>query len=109
MDAILYWNEVALEANRISHTEGGTVHPGVNGPTLSSRALAIVHLAMYDAYVGVARAKFATSLNPYLTGLSVPSNTASESTAIATAAHSILSKLYPNLKKLLDEKSLMLV
>jgi vanadium chloroperoxidase len=50
MDPILYWNEVALEANRISFTNGKNEQPG---PTLSSRALAIVHLAMYDAYAGV--------------------------------------------------------
>ena len=43
MDPILYWNEVALEANRVSFTNGKKEQPG---PTLSSRALAIVHLAM---------------------------------------------------------------
>jgi hypothetical protein len=42
-DPILYWNDVALEANRVSHTsEKGEQ----KGPPLSARALAIVHLAM---------------------------------------------------------------
>lgn len=50
-DSILAWNEVALEADRISHTDVDKREQ--NGPTLSSRALAIVHLAMYDAYAGV--------------------------------------------------------
>ena len=58
-DPILLWNEVALEANRVSHTNGQGEQ---TGPTLSSRALAIVHLAMYDAYVGVAPT---TTLKPY--------------------------------------------
>jgi len=49
-DPILLWNEVSLEANRVSHTNGQGEQ---TGPTLSSRALAIVHLAMYDAYAGV--------------------------------------------------------
>jgi len=49
-DPILLWNEVALEADRVSHTNGQGEQ---TGPTLSSRALAIVHLAMYDAYAGV--------------------------------------------------------
>jgi hypothetical protein len=49
IDPILYWNEVSLEANRVSHTNGKNEQ---TGPTLSSRALAIVHLAMYDAYAG---------------------------------------------------------
>lgn len=51
MDAILYWNNVSLEANRISHTNSKDEQ---TGPTLSSRALAIVHLAMYDALAGIA-------------------------------------------------------
>ncbi len=41
-DPILYWNEVSLEANRVSHT---TEPKEQAGPTLSSRALAIVHLS----------------------------------------------------------------
>ena len=48
MDPILFWNEVALETNRVSHTDADKKEQ--TGPTLSSRALAIVHLAMYDAY-----------------------------------------------------------
>jgi Vanadium chloroperoxidase N-terminal domain len=50
MDPIIYWNEVALEANRVSHTNGKNEQ---TGPTLSSRALGIVHLAMYDAFAGI--------------------------------------------------------
>ena len=49
-DVILNWNAVAIEANRVSHTDGSKEQ---NGPTLSSRALGIVHLAMYDAYARV--------------------------------------------------------
>jgi hypothetical protein len=52
MEPILFWNGVALEANRVSHTNGKNEQ---TGPTLSSRALAIVHLAMYDAFVGASR------------------------------------------------------
>jgi Vanadium chloroperoxidase N-terminal domain/PAP2 superfamily len=56
MDAILYWNKVALD---VTKTDFSTDDPAVNptpqqgGPTRTSRALAIVHLAMYDAFVGV--------------------------------------------------------
>jgi hypothetical protein len=52
MVAILYWNAVGLEANRVSHSNGKEEQ---TGPTLSSRALAIMHLAMFDAFVGVAK------------------------------------------------------
>lgn len=51
-DPILFWNEVALEINRIDHT-GAMAGEHQAGPTLSSRALAIVHLAMHDAYFSV--------------------------------------------------------
>lgn len=44
----LFWTPVALEANRIDHSSSP---PGEQaGPTRSSRALAMVHLAMHDAY-----------------------------------------------------------
>lgn len=66
-DPILLWNEVALEANRISHTNGKGEQAG---PPLSARALAIVHLAMYDAYAGVTNDP--ANLPPYLPGLPSP-------------------------------------
>jgi len=46
----LFWNEIALEANRVSHTDREQ-----NKPMLSSRELLVVHLAMYDAYAGVVK------------------------------------------------------
>lgn len=51
MDPILIWNEIALEANRVNHTN--SQDKPESGPPRSARALAIVHLAMYDAYGGV--------------------------------------------------------
>lgn len=100
MDSILYWNDVALEANRVSHTDG--LDKGTLGPTLSSRAFAIVHLAMYDAYAGVVNDL--ANLPPYLTGLSAPG--ASAAAAVASAAHATLSALYPSQKAFFDLKHL---
>lgn len=100
MDPILYWNEVALEANRISHT--GRKDAGTLGPTLSSRALAIIHLAMYDAYAGVA--KDPANLPHYLPGLPTPVTGASAEAAVAAAAHATLSKLFPSQKAFFDLK-----
>ena len=51
MKPILIWNEIAPEANRVNHTNGQDKPE--SGPPRSARALAIVHLAMYDAYAGV--------------------------------------------------------
>lgn len=89
MNAVLYWNDVALEANRVSHTNGAGEQ---TGPPLSARALAIVHLAIYDAYVG---ATPATTLASYL-GLPPAPAGASVDAAIAAAAHDTLSDLFPS-------------
>lgn len=101
-DQILYWNAVAIEAVRISHSEKDPSYATVNGPTLSSRALAIVHLAMYEACIGVAIANGTAGLTPYLTAPLIATAGASQQTAIATAAHAMLSKLYPKLKAFFD-------
>lgn len=103
-DIILYWNEVALEANKVSHTTGedGKL---VNGPTMSSRAAAIVHLAMYDAFVGTDQNmpdKPRTTLTPYLGIANIPD--ASVSAAISAAANATLSKLYPSQKAFFETK-----
>lgn len=90
-DPILYWNAVALEADRVSHTVMPNEQPG---PVLSSRALAIVHLAMYDAYAGVVGDP--ANLPAYLPGLPAPAAGASPGAAIAAAAHTALSALYPS-------------
>jgi Vanadium chloroperoxidase N-terminal domain/PAP2 superfamily len=100
-DPILYWNNVALEANKRDFTivppgEDGP-KPEQGGPTLSSRALAIVHLAMYDAYFAVvganrARAPFKA---PYLPSLPAKPVNAVAEIAVAGAAREVLTKLYP--------------
>jgi hypothetical protein len=102
VDHILYWNNVALEVNRrdFSDVPGvGRPMPEQGGPTLSSRALAITHLAMYDAHAGVVADP---SMPAYLPGLSAPGPGASAAAAVAAAAHSCLSALYPRQKPHLD-------
>lgn len=99
MDQILYWNDVALEANRVSHTNGRAEQ---TGPPLSARALGIVHLAMYDAFAGV-------SGNPpelpfYLPDLPEPEPGASADAAIAAAAHETLSALFPSQREFFDQR-----
>lgn len=43
---VFYWNHVALEMNRLTHSVGGPQ----GGPPMSARALGLVHLAMHDAF-----------------------------------------------------------
>jgi vanadium chloroperoxidase len=102
MDPILYWNEVALETNRVSHTNGKGEQ---TGPILSARALAIVHLAMYEAYAGASG--FPAHLPSYLDlpappGSPLPGNALVA--AVAAAAHTTLSKLFPSQKPLFDDR-----
>jgi vanadium chloroperoxidase len=96
MDSILFWNAVALEANRVSHTDPDKREQ--NGPTLSSRALAIIHLAMYDAYAGIVGGLgFPRYLNPPPAPAGV-----SAKDAVAGAAHTTLVGLYPAQKEYFD-------
>jgi hypothetical protein len=99
-DAILFWNEVALEANRISHTREPKEQAG---PPLSARALAIVHLAMYDAYSAIdSTARFPAGGGPYLTGLPAPPTGATAAAAAAGAAYITLSELFPSQQATFD-------
>ncbi len=97
MDAILFWNGVCLDANKIDFT---TDKPEINpapeqgGPTRTSRAFAIVHLAMYDAYIAIAGGgktylMYSTAELPSVTG--VPAAQA----AVAAAACQTLIALFP--------------
>lgn len=102
MDHILYWNNIALEANRrdFSNEPGkDKPSPEQGGPTLSSRALAIVHLAMYDAHAGVTGG---ATLPRYLAVPPNPAPGSSAAAAVAAAAHSCLSALYPRQKAHFD-------
>jgi hypothetical protein len=99
-DSILIWNEVALEANRISFTKPEAQEQ--QGPTLSSRALAIVHLAMYDAYAGVVNDS--KNLPPYMPGLPPAPSGASPAAAVAAAAYTTLVALYTKQKAFFDAK-----
>jgi len=48
---IFWWNNVALELNRLVHTIGGPMQ----GPPLSARALGVIHISMHDAYLSILR------------------------------------------------------
>ncbi|HEV2780545.1 MAG TPA: hypothetical protein VGX25_14235 [Actinophytocola sp.] len=102
VDPILYWNDVLLEADRTTHTTGAPNEAGSRGPAGASRSFAIVSLAMHDAYYGI---------NPghpcYLGNrLPMPPDGADTAAAIAAAAHSTLSALYPAQKTFFDSKHL---
>ncbi|MDQ3154236.1 MAG: hypothetical protein M3R63_21795 [Actinomycetota bacterium] len=101
MDPILYWNEVVNEADRTTHTTLAASEARAQGPCGSSRAYAIVHLAMHDAYFSIIPGKY----NTYLEGLpAVPPDADADAAdaAVAAAAHATLSALYPTQKAFFD-------
>ncbi|QLY32434.1 vanadium-dependent haloperoxidase [Nocardia huaxiensis] len=91
MDQVLYWNAVALESDRVAHTDIKPLERGTRGPAGSSRALGIVHLAMHDAFFSIAGAPHGC----WLTAPPVAANGSKVEAAIAVAAHTTLTALYP--------------
>jgi hypothetical protein len=93
-EMLRHWNHIAMDMTGLDHTP---VAPGEDrtfgeqiGPARASRAMAIAHIAIFDAvnaidgryrsYTGLGRAVRATSMEA----------------AIATAAHDTLTALYPS-------------
>ena len=92
LDAVHRWNEIAVNASGLDHTP---VAPGENrifgqqlGPTRSSRAMAIVHIAIFD------------SVNAILGGcdgfsnVTAPRGPVALEAAVAQAAHDTLAALF---------------
>ncbi len=89
MDQILYWNLQVLGADRSEHVVdvGGV-----------ARALAMTHLAMYEAYRSIASVPYRS----YLAEPPVPEPGSAPETAMAVAAHTVLTALYPQWTARLD-------
>ncbi len=95
-DIVLRWNQLALDAVRADHS--GTFGPAIHGgPTRTSRALAIVHLAMFDAANSVKK-----KYTPYRTFVPGLGALASVNAAVAQAGHDTLASLYPNQSAVFD-------
>ena len=94
IDTVRYWNQVSIDASGLDHTP---VAPGENrvfgealGPGRSARAVAIVHIAMFDAVNGI------TGGFRSYTGIARETRPASLDAAIATAAHDTLVQMFPS-------------
>ena len=99
-DRLRHWNGIAIDASGLDHTPVPSGDPRVFGeqlgPGRSSRALAIVHIAMFDAVNAVVG-----GFQSY-TRLRAASEDASVEAAIALAAHDTLTALFPSQKADLD-------
>ena len=93
-DFVRHWNAIAIDASGLDHTPlaiGETrVFGEQYGPTRASRAMAIVHIAIFDAVVAIAG-----GYHSY-TGISPSPKDTSMNAAIAQAAHDTLSALFPS-------------
>lgn len=120
---VLFWNTVALDATAFDHTPPqpqllpGPVAPqqviDQVGPARTSRALAIVHIAIFEA-INFTSGKYVSYKDirgqiARLSGFPVgtPQVDVSERHAIAFAAYSSLSALYPNQLANLDRMLLL--
>jgi hypothetical protein len=104
LDSVLRWNSIAIDASGLDHTpvqEGeDRVFGEAIGPGRSSRAMAIVHIAMFDAltsihggyesYTGIRR-------------LGKPA-LISDQAAVAQAAHDTLIAMFPSQQAAFDRE-----
>ncbi|HET9396853.1 MAG TPA: hypothetical protein VFO36_12410, partial [Nitrospiraceae bacterium] len=97
---VIHWNEVAINASGLDHTP---VMPGENrvfgeqlGPTRAARAMAIVHIAMFDSLVAIFG-----GYSSY-TGVTPVSGQVSAKAAVAQSAHDTLVALFPSQRAALD-------
>jgi hypothetical protein len=101
MERVRHWNEVAIDTSGVDHTPGvpgGRVFGEQLGPGRASRAMAIVHTAVFDAMNAVAG-----GYQGY-TGLRAAPLGTSVEAAIALAAHDTLVALFPSQADDLDEE-----
>jgi len=101
LDTIHRWNVIAIDASGLDHTP---VSPGENrvfgeqlGPTRASRAMAIVHIAVFDALNSIEGGYQS------FTGIARAQKGASPDAAIAQAAHDTLLALFPSQKTSFDD------
>lgn len=100
-DLIHRWNQIAIDATGLDHTP---IAPGEHrvfgeqlGPGRSSRAMAIVHIAMFDAINAM------TGQYQSYTGIESAPHPVSVRAAVAQAAHDTLVALYPSQRANFDQ------
>jgi hypothetical protein len=94
IDAVRRWNEIAINASGLDHTPVAAGEQRVFGeqlgPCRAARAMAIVHIAMFDAVNAVVG-----EYQSY-TGVCAPSGAVSLYAAVSQAAHDTLAALFPS-------------
>ena len=101
IDSVRRWSEITLNANALDHTpvapDETRVFGEQFGPARTSRAMAIVHIAIFDTVNAIAGG------HKSYTGLPPASRDISMHAAIAQAAHDTLVALFPSQTASFDE------
>ena len=104
MNIVLYWNHILLECSRRDFTRG---YPNSQqpGPIRTSRAMAIVHLAIHDAIAFETNKPGAAYLNKkgILPTLGAPPTGSVLADTVAGAAVTTLKAMYPRYVAFIDD------
>ena len=89
VDSIHRWNQIAIDASGLDHDPSSPAFGAQLGPGRASRAMAIVHIAIFDSVNAI--------LGGYqsYTGIQAVKPPVSLDAAVAQAAHDTLKSLYP--------------
>ena len=87
-NAILVWNEELLDIIRR--------HPPQTGPTVTARALGVLHTATYDAWAAYDAVAKGTRLGSQLRRPPAERTLANKEKAISFAAYRVLTDLFPS-------------
>jgi hypothetical protein len=101
VDLVRRWNSIAVDSSGLDHTPVATGENRIFGhqlgPGRSARAMAIVHISMFEAINAI------DGGHKSLTGLARASSGVSMSAAIVQAAHDALVEMFPSHKPNLDQ------
>src|SRR5713101_1765148 len=101
-DRVRHWNEIAINASGLDHTPVAAGESRVFGeqfgPGRASRAMAIVHIAIFEAVNAIAGGYQSYTSLPL-----APAGTSMDA-AIAQAAHDTLVTLFPSQTESFDEQ-----
>jgi hypothetical protein len=100
-DRLLRWHEISMVATALDHTPAPPGDPRVFreqlGPHRSSRALAIIHIAMFDAVNAITGNRYQS-----YTGLPAVTQSTNLNVAIAQAAHDTSVAMWPAQRLVFD-------
>jgi hypothetical protein len=100
--AVSHWNGIAIDASGLDHTPVAAGEVRVFGeqfgPTRASRAMAIVHIAIFEAVNAIARRYHSYA------GVAPVREDTSMDVAVAQAAHDTLAALYPSQRASFDQQ-----